>query len=270
MTDSHNNSTTTECGQKKCNKTLMATIASLVIGLTGGYYINENNLLAKPGEAGSGDDAAIEAVVKRVIADNPQLLADSLQSLQRKRYEEQAAKAKEGVSKFKDQIFGDENSPVVGDKDAKIAVVQFYDYHCGYCKKVAPTFQKLLDNHSDVKVIFKEFPILSEDSKSAARAALAISKLSPSKYFDFHQLLMGTQGAYSEDKLKELAGKVGVNGDELWKAMQEDWVSQQLQDVAELAGNLGVGGTPAIIVGNELIPGAIEYDALEAKVKALK
>lgn len=268
MTDTNNTSDSSESIHKNNNKTLLATIASLLVGLTGGYYINENNMLAKPN--GSSTDTKVEAVVKRVIADNPQLLMDSLQSLQRKNYEKQMEQAKDGLSKYQKELKEDELSPFVGDKNAKVTVIEFYDYHCGYCKKVAPTFKKLVESYPDIKVIFKEFPILSPDSHSAARAALAVSKLNPSKYFTFHQMLMETQGAYSDDVLKKLAGKVDVNGEKLLAEMQKDWVTKQLQDVATLAGNLGIQGTPAIIVGNELIPGAIEYDALEAKVKALK
>jgi protein-disulfide isomerase len=251
------------------NKTLTAVAVSLVLGLTGGYYINENNLLTKP-SAGGSSDSEIEAVVKRVIAENPQMLMDSLQSLQKLNAEKQAIVAKEGVSKYKKELHEDVNSPVAGDTSAPHTVIMFFDYHCGYCKKVTPTIQKLLAEHKDVKVIFKEFPILSPDSHSAARAALAVSKIKPAAYFDFHRSLMETQGAYSDEVLQGLADKVGIKGDVLLKEMKEDWVATELQEVASLASKMGIQGTPALIVGNELIPGAIEYDALDAKVKASK
>lgn len=272
MTDTPNSSTDNACIRSQNNKVLLATAISLIIGVTGGYYINEHKLLAKPGEAsgGAASDEQIETVVKRVIADNPQLLMDSLQSLQRKNAEKQAEMAKGGLKKYQDELKNDENTPFVGPKDAAISVIQFYDYHCGYCKKAAPVIRKLVDNHKEVKVIFKEFPILSPDSRSAARAALAVSKLDSAKYYEFHQLLMENQGGYSDDKLKDLAEKVGIKGDALLKEMKEDWIEAELKKVGELAGKLGIQGTPAIIVGDELIPGYMEYDALDAKVKALK
>lgn len=258
--------------QQQNNKLLTAVAVSLVLGATAGYYMKDHNVFAKPGESGgsSVDEARVEEIVKKVIEDNPDLIMTSLQNMQKKAYEKNMKKAADGLKEHKDDLFKSKYSPVVGPKDAKITLVEFFDYHCGYCKKVAPAFKQALEENKDVKVIFKEFPILSPDSRKAAEAALAFNKLKPESYFAYHQALMDHRSAYTEEALLGYAKKLGVNGDALKKEMSADWVQKELADVADLAGKLGVQGTPGIIIGDELIPGAMEYDAMKFRIKAAR
>ncbi len=260
------------------NKAILAGVICAVVGTAGGYYINEHNLLAKPGESGKSDGGSlsdaqkseVEDIVKDVISENPELLMASLKSMEKKMYEKQMAKAAEGLKNYKKELLEDKNSPVAGAKNAKVTIVEFFDYHCGYCKKVAPTMKRVLEEHDDVRIVFKEFPILSPDSHNAARAALAVYSLKPEKYFDFHQMLMEHRAEYSDATLQDFASKLGIDAEDLQKAMKSDAIEDELKQATDLAQKLGIQGTPAIIVGDELIPGAVEYDALEFRIKAAK
>lgn len=252
------------------NKLLITAAVCLVLGAVGGTFMNSQGLLGKAGAAAGVDEAKVEEIVKRVIEDNPDLLMSSLQNMQKKAYEKEMKKAAEGLKTYKDEIYTSEHSPVVGPKDAKVTLVEFFDYHCGYCKKVAPAFKQALEENPDVKVIFKEMPILSPDSRLAAQAALAVSKIKPDVYFAFHQLLMEHRAAYNESTLAELAGKVGVDAAALKKEMAAEWVEKELASVASLAEKIGVRGTPGIIIGNELIPGAMDYEAMKFRIKAAR
>ena len=208
--------------------------------------------------------------VKKVIADNPELLMASLQSQQKVAYEKQMKKAAAGLKDHGEALREDADSPVVGPKDAKVTLIEFFDYHCGYCKKVTPAFEQALKENDDVRVIFKEFPILSEDSRLAAKASLAVSKLKPESYFEFHKLLMEHRSEYTEAAINGYAEKVGISADALKKEMAADWIEKELAEVADLAGKVGIQGTPGIIIGDELIPGAMEYEAMKFRIKAAR
>jgi protein-disulfide isomerase len=250
------------------NKVLFAVIVSLAIGAVAGVFMQKYDVFAKPGEAGGVDESKVESIVKRVIDENPDLIMASLQNMQKKMYEKEMKKSAEGLKTYKEEIYNSKTSPVAGDKNAKVVLVEFFDYHCGYCKKVAPALKQALDENKDIKVIFKELPILSPDSRKAAQAALAVYKLKPEVYFGYHQLLMEHRGAYTDEKLAEMAEKLGVNEKSLKTEMNASWVEQELEATKDLAAKLGVQGTPGIIIGNELIPGAIDYEAMKFRIKA--
>jgi protein-disulfide isomerase len=257
------------CGVKK----IFCMLAILGVGGFLGYFLRGNAAMigqAEPTATAGISAASVEEIAKKVITDNPELIMESLNNLQKKSYENKMKQASEGLKTSQKELYADAHSPVAGAKDAVVTVVEFFDYHCGYCKKISPVMKQVLDENKDVNVIFKEYPILSPDSREASRASLAIYALAPEKYFEFHQLLMDYRGEYSAEKLAEFAGKVGVSADALKSEMAKEWVEKELQDVAALADKLGVQGTPAIVIGEELIPGAMEYKAMEFRIKAAR
>lgn len=253
------------------NKLVGVGAICLLLGGSLGHLISKNvsDPISAPGGMGM-DKAAVAEVVKEVLNNNPQLIVDSLQNMQKKAYEEQMANAAKALKSNMKELKDTKHSPVVGKTDAAITVVEFFDYHCGYCKRMTPVMQQILEKHDDVNFVMKEFPILSEDSQLASRASLAISKLKPAKYLDYHQMLINHKGQYTQEKLNEYAGKVGVSGDELQKEMQADWVIKELESVKKLANDVGIQGTPALIIGEELVPGAVSFEDLERRINAIR
>jgi protein-disulfide isomerase len=222
------------------------------------------------GAGGSVDRDEVAQIVKQVINENPEVILQSLQNMQKRAYEQQRVTSAEGLKDHMDEIKASKTSPVVGAADAPITIVQFFDYHCGFCKRMTPVVKEVLEKHKDVKIVFKEFPILSEDSNLASRASIAVFTLAPAKYFDYHQALIAHQGEYTQAALNQYAEKVGISSADLEKAMQSDAVKKEIEQVAALARSIGVQGTPGIVIGEELIPGAMPFEDMDRRIKALR
>lgn len=217
----------------------------------------------------------VEAIVKQTIIDNPEIIMQALEKLRAQKMEQSKKSAKEGLTTYKTEIFEDKDVPAAGasEKDADVVLVEFFDYHCGYCKHFLPEITKLIAEDKKVRVRFMDFPILSEDSVTAAKAAIAVNRLDKSKYFEFHSALMKESGKFDEAKIMEIAKKLGIKTDKLKAEMDKDDVSDRIEKNRTLAKNLGITGTPGIVVGSEVVPGAIQLEELKklvAKARAEK
>jgi len=211
--------------------------------------------------------AEIPDLVKQAILDNPEIVMQAAQKLRDKQLAEGEKQAKEALTKHKADLLNDTSSPSVGDaKTANVTVVEFFDYHCGYCKHMVPAITQLLKNDKKVRVVFKEFPILSEDSMVAARAGLAAYHVAPDKYFDYYTELMQSNGKFDETSLLAAAKKVGIDPDKLKTEMAKPEISAELDKNRTVGEDLGIHGTPALVVGNQLIGGALPYEDLQKAV----
>lgn len=209
---------------------------------------------------------AVEAVVRKFILDNPEVIIESMQNYQVRQQlaEQQAAAA--ALATHGDALKKDASSPVAGNPKGDVTIVEFFDYRCAYCKKVFPTVQELLKTDKNVRYVFKEFPILGPDSVTASHAALAVWSLAPDKYLDFHAALMETRGALGEDQVLAVAKKVGLDPDKVRKAMDDPKIKETIEKNMALAQSLNIQGTPAFIVGDQVLPGAIDLEHLRELV----
>jgi protein-disulfide isomerase len=211
--------------------------------------------------------ADVEAIVKQVIKDNPELVMKVLSDYQEKEELAHISKAAQNLTRMQDKIARDPRAPAIGNPKGDVTVVEFFDYHCGYCKRFYPEIAKLLHDDKNVRVVFKEFPILSPDSDLAARAALAVYNINKAKYFDYHILLMQTNSEFTEAMLTDKAKEVGIDAEAFRKAFHDPEISKDIDRNKVLANNLAITGTPSIIVGTEFMPGAISYEILSQKVQ---
>lgn len=219
------------------------------------------------GAAPAMNRTEVEAIVKDYLVKNPEVVVDALNNYQEKKLKEAQNKAQDTIVSRKKDIFEDAAAPNVGAKDADVLVAEFFDYHCGYCKHMLPVITQLLNEDKKVRVVFRELPILSEDSNLAARAALAVYKLNPDKYFAYHSALMKESGKFELSKLADLAKKMGVNEAKFKAAVQSPELADEIKKNHELSQALAISGTPALIVGNKLIPGAVGIEELKAAIK---
>ncbi len=208
----------------------------------------------------------VEGIIKDYLSKNPEVVVDALNAYQDKKLKEAQAKSKDAIIERKSDIFEDPAAPKVGAKDADVVIAEFFDYHCGYCKHMLPVVTQLLAEDKKVRVVFREFPILSEDSELAARAGLAVYKINPDKYFAFHTELMKTQGKFDQTKLTAEAKKLGISEAKLKEAMNSDEVSAEIKKNRELAQALAINGTPAFVIGGDIMPGAVSIDDLKASI----
>jgi len=147
-----------------------------------------------------------------------------------------------------------------------VTIVEFFDYQCPYCKRVFPAVQTLLKTDGNIRYVFKEFPILGPQSVVAARAALAAWKLDRDRYVPFHTALMQSRGRLSERKILDVAAEIGLDVERLRAAMADPGIDKVLARNAELARALDINGTPAFVIGEKVVPGAVDLETLTALV----
>lgn len=218
--------------------------------------------------AGSPEREAMERVIHDYLMDNPEVLIEALHAYEAKRQIEESERQKTALLDNMEALTADPNSPVIGNPDGDVVMVEFFDYRCGYCRASAPRIQAAIEADPQLKVVMKEFPILSKESVTGARAALAADK--QGKYGDYHFALMENPGDLSMAHLRRLAEQVGIDPDQLEEDMQADDVNQHISDTHALAQALGIGGTPAFVIGEELIPGAVDLDTLLGRIASVR
>lgn len=212
----------------------------------------------------------IEQIVHDYLLANPEVLDEAFKALQDKRQKETAAKQAETIAKSSDLLFKSPNQMVLGNPEGKITLVEFFDYNCGYCKRAVADMVALLDANPDLKIIMKEYPILAQGSVEAARISVALKDTEPKQYLPFHQELFSRPGVADAAKALEVAKDLGLDVDKLKKAAAAKDVAANIQEVHGLADALGISGTPSYVIGTEVVPGALGYDALQAKVDSMR
>lgn len=215
------------------------------------------------GEAGELDKSQVEKIVKEYLLENPEVIRDALIALNDK--EEQAA-----LEAVKDNIYKDKRDPVIGPKDAKVTIVEFFDYNCGFCKRSTNWLQESMEKYpDDVRVIFKELPILNApSSRTAAKAALAAER--QGKYEGMHFELMA-QRSLSNDTIDAIAKELGLDMDLFAKDMSDPTLSAHIEDNIETARQIpAFGGTPHFMINDEQFSGADTARLQEMLEKALK
>ena len=208
----------------------------------------------------------IPALVKEALLNDPSILTEAVEKLRATKEVEAKKQAKEGVSKYKQELYSDVNSPSYGANDADITIVEFFDYHCGYCKQLLPTITKILEKDKKIRVVFKEFPILSEDSVLASRAALAVNRIDKDKYFAFHTALMNVKGRFDERTIFDAAKKLSIDIAKLKAEMAKPEIEAILDSNRKLGEALAITGTPVTIIGTEVTSGALPLDMVQKLV----
>ncbi len=160
-------------------------------------------------------------------------------------------------------LFKDPATPRFGAKDARLTLVSFTDYNCPYCKQFDPMLERLVKENPDVAVVIKLLPFRGASSISAGRAALTVWEQQPDKFMALHQRMMAKKGPQDEESIDAAIAKVGL---EPVKVTPESYL--QLKTNVEIAEVLGIQGTPATIIGDQLVAGAISWDDLNTLVKA--
>jgi len=210
------------------------------------------------------DKAAIEKIVKEYLINNPEVLVDALQEYERRQTADKDERAKAALVKYRDELTSDALAPVGGNPNGDVTIVEFFDYNCGYCRRAHPTVKSVVASDGKIRTVHKQFPILTEESKVAARMALAAAK--QGKYFEMHNALMEARGQVSAPVMAQIVSDLKLDAQRLTKDMDDPAITAQLDKVADLARALGVNGTPAFIIGNQLIPGAVDADTMKAAV----
>ena len=202
----------------------------------------------------------VKQLALEAILENPQIIMQAVAILEQRERERAAS----GANTVRLQLEQDPNSPNLGNPDGDVTVIEFFDYNCPYCRKAGQTVQELLASDANVRVIYREWPILGEDSVFASRAALAAR--AQGKYEEFHWALMNGEGRASEASILKLARHLGLDVEKLQADMTSPAVEAHIAQSNALARTLGFTGTPAFIVGDRTAPGMLSTDEITAMV----
>lgn len=213
---------------------------------------------------------AVEEIVRNYLVQHPEILFEVQTALELKMAQQEMERTKSLVAEHAREIYRAPNAPVAGNPDGDITVVEFFDYNCGYCKRGFSEILKLIEKDKNVRVVFKEFPILRDESEQAARVALAARM--QGKYWEVHRDLISTKGLVNEAVGLKVAEKHGLDMAKLKADMASPEVKAELDRVKALAQTLQINGTPHFLVGDKAIGGAPEnlFDVLEEHVAELR
>jgi protein-disulfide isomerase len=209
--------------------------------------------------------AEIEKLVHDYIVAHPEVIKEAIQALQAKEEQSKADAQTQAVLENKDKLFNDPATPVAGNPMGDVTIVEFFDYHCPYCKAVAAPLQKLTEEDKGVRLVMKEFPILGQDSLLASQAALA--SVPQGKYWEFHQALMEHRGQFDMEVIKSIAAKVGLDPAKLEADMQSDTIKPIISANHDLAQTLDIGATPTFIIGDQVVEGAVPLERLKELIQ---
>lgn len=204
--------------------------------------------------------AKIESVIREYLLNNPSILREMIEALRINEEREKAQAASANLTKLRPQILNDADSPTGGNPDGDLTIVAFFDYNCGYCKTNLPMVRALVNRDKNVRVIYKELPILGPQSEKAALAALAAHR--QGKYEAFHEALFAGRGI-SDASIKAISDRLGLDYAQLTKDMADPKIAAVVDRNKALAHALGIDGTPAYIIGTQIIPGAPAAGMLE-------
>ena len=208
----------------------------------------------------------IEAIIKNYLISHPEVLEEATNELDKRKAAAEAKKHEETITENAEAIFNSPRGVVLGNKNGDVAFVEFFDYNCGYCKRAMADMLDLLKNDPKLKVVLKEFPVLSEGSVDAAKVAVAVRMQDPKKYLDFHTKLLGGRGPADKARAMAAAKDAGLDTAKIEKDLASPEVKATIEENLKLAEDMGMNGTPSYVIGKQIVIGAVGLDGLKEKI----
>lgn len=208
----------------------------------------------------------LKELIRAYLVEEPEVLLEAMEALENKNANATAEQAQTAILSNWDTLTKAPNSYVGGNPEGDISIVEFFDYNCGYCKQAMDAVMEVVKEDGNIRLVLKEFPILSESSTVASEMAIAALKQGNDKYLTFHTLLMENKGALTDDKLTDLATESGLNLVQLQADMKAPEVQATIDESYMLARAIGIRGTPGFVIGEKLYPGAASVETLKKVV----
>ena len=202
----------------------------------------------------------IKELVLEAIRENPGIVFEAAQLFEEQQQANQALVAAQVLATEREALERDPNAPVLGNPDGDVTVVEFFDYNCPYCRRVKPHMEALLAADPNVRVVYREWPILGEGSVFAARAALA--SRNQGKYEEFHWAMMELSGRAEEASVMRAAEDIGLDVVQLRRYMNAPEIDEHIATSMRLSRAMGFSGTPSFVIGDSLAPGLIDADQM--------
>ncbi len=242
-----------------------ASVTLLVVGNT-----QEEQEQTQGTEVVSGVSAEeIEKTVAQFLKDNPYVIVQAFQAAKQQEADKEREQSEQAIKLRKQEINNDPYTPFTGNPDGDVTIVKFSDYNCGFCKRVVPDIITLLEEDKNIKFVVKDFPILGPRSIENSKAAIAVFKIAPEKWWEFHMAML-KRSPNTNDQLLALAGSVGVDMAQLQEEMKKPEYQKQIDKNLALGSAIGVRGTPAFVINGEFIRGAVGLDVFKDRIAAAR
>lgn len=211
-------------------------------------------------------EARVQELVQETLLKHPEILAAAAEKLDQQSAEASQQQMKSVIAQNSDFLYRDPNSPRIGAAKPRLTLVVFTDYNCPYCKKFDPYLEKIVAKYPDVAVVFKFLPYRSESSVTSARDALTVWRAHPEQFMKFNDLLMAKKGYHDDASIAQAKQKAGVVVNE-----PDSESFETVKKSLALPQQLGIQGTPATLIGDEMLSGWVPYEQFDAMVSdALK
>ena len=209
----------------------------------------------------------VKEMIRSTLVENPDILVEAMAELRKRELVAQQNAQKQQLTSNYNELFNKPGDPFIGNPKGKVTMVYFSDFNCGFCKRQDPVLEQMVKQFPDLKIIYKDFPVLGESSVEAAELALSAHKMNPGVYHKLHQRLMSKAGPHNSASIAAAAKAEGLNVDKLKKNI-DNAIKQRISENRQLATELGVRGTPALVFADEVVGGYTEAGPLSDKIKA--
>jgi protein-disulfide isomerase len=252
------------------NRRTVICVVALVLAIAAGAWVVLDTTLFR----GSGSRGAVaqelppgelDQRIRDYILQHPEVIVEALRNFEERQQAAAANETQSVIASRREEILNDPATPIGGNPEGDVSIVEFFDYNCPYCRKNAPTLTELERTDPDLRFVYKEWPILGPGSEFAARAALAA--VPQGKYVAYHKAMMAASGRVTEDTALMIADAVGIDIERLKQDMEDPAIQEAIERNRDLARALGVTGTPAFVVNDRFLPGLQEMPVLQDVIR---
>ena len=208
-----------------------------------------------------------ETQIAAMLEKNPQMVVNALQKFEQQQREIEEKESAKLFLENIEELNNDPATPFVGPKDAKVVLVEFFDFSCGYCKRIAEAMDTVVKNNPDVKVVFKPITFVAPISKYAAQAAIAAGE--QGKFMEVYKTLLTSSEKLDEAKINDLVAKAGVDMKKFKADVASEKTLKVIENAANLANKTGVRGVPSLVLNGKKI-NTIEAEGIQAAIDVLK
>ena len=238
---------------------ILSTVAIILAAVA----IYSTNKFSKSAAEGAISEEQLAAVLTK----NPKIMAEALAAFDTYQREEAERILNEKMAAATPKINDETGLPFVGPKDAKVTVVEFFDFTCGYCKRLSSAMEKIVADNPDVKVVFKPLSFVAQVSSYQAKAGIAAHK--QGKFMEFYKEVMDFKSRMTEADVDDIAAKIGLNIDQYKADMNSSETAAVLSGVASLAQEIEVSGVPTVLVNAKRVQ-AMSSEPIQEAINAAK
>jgi protein-disulfide isomerase len=242
-----------------------AGVALAALALAAPPALAQSNALSDP------QKQAVQQIVREFLLTNPEVIQEAIVELERRHQEAQKNAQISALQSERNTLLHSPRGNLVGNPSGDVTLVEFFDYNCGYCKRALADIRALMKSDPKLRVVLKDFPVLGPESVEASRVSLAVKQqISGEKLFDYHTRVMETRGRVNGERALAVAKEMGLDMGRLQKDLDHAEVRAALQENMTLADKLGLSGTPAFVIGDEVVAGAVGIEPLRKIVASTR